>query len=73
MPEKIANNTPTPSITITEFIVAGKSVNTNTLSGGEPITQKAVIESDKFRLNYKDNTFSISFSTLQFDNVRQVI
>ena len=32
-----------------------------------------MIESDKFRLNYKDNTFSISFSTLQFDNVRQVI
>lgn len=73
IPEQIAANAPTPSISITEFVVSGKTVNTNTLSGGKQITPKAVIESDKFRLNYKDNTFSISFSTLQFDNARQIV
>lgn len=73
IPEQIAANTPTPSTFITEFIVAGKTVNTHTLSGGKQITQKAVIESDKFRLSYKDNTFSIWFSTLQFDNARQIV
>ena len=53
--------------------MSGQSVNTNTLSGGHPIINTAVTDANRFKLNYTDNTFSISFSTLQFAQAGQVI
>lgn len=73
VPEKITISPQKPEILITDFIVSGKSINTNSLSGGEHITRQAVTESDRFRLGHRDNTFSISFSTLQFADTPQII
>lgn len=73
IPEKITISPQKPEILITEFIVSGKSINTTTLSGRHHITKDAVSESDRFILSHEDNTFSISFSTLQFADAPQII
>lgn len=73
VPEQIINERTVPPVVITDFKVSGQSVNTNTLSGGHPIINTAVTDANRFKLNYTDNTFSISFSTLQFAQAGQVI
>ena len=73
MPEQIISERQVPPVTITDFRVSGQSINTQTLSGGKPIIKTSVTEADRFRLSYKDNTFSISFSTLQFAQAKQIV
>ncbi len=70
-PEDITNATTEADIQITDFQISGQSVNKNTLSGGKPILSKAITEATDIRLSYQDNTFRISFSTMQYDHTRQ--
>lgn len=72
LPEKIVNAPQVPELLITSFIVSGNPINTKTLSGGNPIIDKSVIESKRFQLSHNDNTFSISFTTLQFADAAQI-
>lgn len=72
-PEQIINKRTVPPVVITDFKVSGQSVNTNTLSGGNPIVETAVTDATRFRLAHNDNTFSISFSTLQFAQTGQTV
>ena len=60
-------------VLITDFYVNQTPVNINSLSGNDKIIECDVMKADIFRLNYTDNTFSISFSTLQYDNPEQII
>lgn len=70
-PEEITNTIPEPRLLITDFQISNHSVNRNTLSGGKPIINTALTEAADFRLSYRDNTFRISVSTLQYGNIRQ--
>ncbi len=72
-PEEVINECKVSPVTITDFNVSDRPVNTNTLSGGQPIIQTAVSEADRFCLAYEDNSFSISFSTLQFAQAKQTV
>lgn len=72
-PEHIIDKRTVPPVVITDFKVSGQSVNTNTLSGGDPIVETAVTDATRFRLAHNDNTFSISFSTLQFAQAGQTV
>lgn len=72
MPEQIIEQPRKNRVYITDFQVFNQSINKSTLSGGKPIISTAVIDADVFRLNHQDNTFSIVFSTLRYDNPRQI-
>lgn len=72
VPEQIINERTVQPVIITDFKVSGKSINTNTLSGGKPIIKTALTEAKRFQLSHTDNTFSISFSTLQFAQAKQI-
>lgn len=59
-------------IYITDFSILQQSISANTLSGGKPVINTSVMEANTFRLSYQDNTFSISFATMTFDNTNQI-
>lgn len=69
--DKITFNEHKPQIFVTNFQIAGNSVNQATLSGGKPVLNTELYAAKEFRLNYKENSFSIAFSTFQFENSRQ--
>ncbi|MGM9734521.1 MAG: two-component regulator propeller domain-containing protein, partial [Prevotella sp.] len=54
-------------VQLTNFLVSGLPIATGEKSGSYTITDKPVIESDKFELDPNDNTFSIQLSTLTYD------
>lgn len=72
MPEQIVEQPRKNTVYITDFQVFNQSINKSTLSGGKAIIATAVIDADVFRLNHQDNTFSIVFSTLRYDNPQQI-
>lgn len=72
MPEQIIEQPKKNNVYITDFLVFNQPINKNTLSGNKPIISTAVIDANVFRLNYQDNTFSIVFSTLRYDNPQQI-
>ena len=60
------------ALLLTDFIVEGVSVNTLTELNGVRVTKEAVPLSNKFRLSYRDNTFTLVFSQLNFANPTNV-
>jgi signal transduction histidine kinase/ligand-binding sensor domain-containing protein/DNA-binding response OmpR family regulator len=62
-----------PAVTLTNFILAGRAINTTTLSDGTSIITRPVMESDHFRLSYLDNTFVMEFSLLNYDQPNNVV
>lgn len=56
------------SVKITGFIVGNEHVIAGMKSGIYQITDRPVINTDKFSLAWADNSFSIQLSTLTFDN-----
>lgn len=72
LPENIGNTSKEAKVWITDFYIFNKPVHKNTLSGGKPVISTSVQDAKNFRLSYKDNTFSIVFSTLQYNNPEQI-
>lgn len=60
------------NVWVTDFYVFNKPVHKNTLSSGETIIDTSVQEATLFRLSHQDNTFSIVFSTLQYNNSEEI-
>ena len=52
---------------LTNLIVNGLPISTNSTSGSYTVTDKPVMMSDKFELAPDENTFSIQLSTLTYD------
>lgn len=71
-PENIDTVMKEMEVYITDFYIFNHPVHKNTLSGGEPVIDTSVQEADFFRLSYQDNTFSVLFSTLQYNNPEQI-
>lgn len=65
-PEKISNNANKQDIFVTNFYLNNIPVRKGDRSGKCEIVDKAVIDADKFKLSYKDNSFSLDISTLDF-------
>ena len=57
---------------ITAFYIHDRPVNMHTLSGGEEVISTSVQDAGHFRLAHDDNTFSILFSTLNYNNSEQI-
>lgn len=71
-PDAIDNGVKDLQVWITDFFIFNRPVHKNTLSGGEPVISKAVQDAGQFQLAHKDNTFSIVFSTLQYNAPEQI-
>ena len=71
-PKKITNPVKALKIRITDFYIHDKAVRQGELSGGNNIIDTDVMEADRFRLCHKDNSFSIEFSTTEFDNPERI-
>lgn len=72
IPEQIIEKPRKNDVYITDFQVFNQPINKNTLSGNKPIITTSVIDANVFRLSHQDNTFSIVFSTLRYDNPQQI-
>lgn len=57
---------------LTGFSVYDRPVHKHSLSGGKEIIRTSVQDANEFRLAHNDNTFTIQFSTLSFDNPEQI-
>lgn len=71
-PEQIGSSKRNLEVWITNFLIFNQPVSKNTRSNGRPVIYNSVMDSNLFNLSYKDNTFSIVFSTLQYNNPEQI-
>ncbi len=71
-PSSISESPHSHKVWITDFYIFNQPVRKNTLSGGRPVVYTAVQDADLFQLSYRDNTFSVMFSTLQYNNPEQI-
>lgn len=65
-PKEITSPNKKPEIRISDFYIHDKVVKLGMQSGGYNIVTTAVMDADKFHLSYKDNSFSIEFSAMEF-------
>lgn len=61
-----------PNLLLVDMHVGDKTVTVDTESGPFKVTALPVTESDRFTLSYKDNSFSIRFSTMAYDMAESV-
>lgn len=66
-PARITNPARTVDVRITDFYVHDKPVRKGMKSGRYNIINTSVAEARHFQLDYKDNSFSIEFSTMDFN------
>ena len=71
-PERIKQVKWDPKVSLVAFIVNKEPVNSASMSGGYQICDTAVLAAERFELSYHDNTFSIQFSTLTYDNPEHI-
>lgn len=71
-PQTFGASSDTMDVWVTGFYIHNQPVHKNTLSGGQPVIDTSVQNADIFRLSHSDNTFSIQFSTLDFNNPEQI-
>lgn len=71
-PTFIKDSMTKPNIKISDFEIAGKKVNSNTVSGNKKIINKELTKADTFNLSHKDNTFRVVFTTLDFGNTSHI-
>ena len=71
-PERVKQHKWDAKVCLVSFIVNRKPVNSETKSGRYQICDTTVIAADRFDLSSHDNTFSIQFSTLTYDNPEHV-
>ena len=71
-PQQISQNEWRATVELTDFLINGESVGSDTYSGSRLVTDTTIFASKRFTLNYRDNTFSIHFSTLTYDNPEHI-
>jgi len=59
-------------IRIVDFYIHDKAVTKGMKSGNRQIIDTNVYDANKFRLSYKDNSFSIEFSAMEFYNPERI-
>lgn len=62
----------TPEVRIADFYLHNKAVKKGTKSGGHPIIDTSLQDAKQFRLCYKDNSFSIEFTAMEFYNPERI-
>ena len=59
-------------VRITDFYVWGEPVYKGKKSGNKPIIYHSVYDANLFQLSYHDNTFTLVFSTLEYNNLENI-
>lgn len=72
-PEDIIETKKKVLVLITDFYILNTPVKKGDKSGGEDIVDTSVLDAKEFHLAYKDNTFSIEFSSLEFSNPERIV
>ncbi|MCD8166176.1 MAG: hybrid sensor histidine kinase/response regulator, partial [Bacteroides sp.] len=71
-PHKIIDSRKELHVTITEFYLDNEPVRKGDRSGGFPITDRAIMDATLFTLAHNENTFSIEFSVLEYNNPERI-
>lgn len=71
-PNDIINRNKEPEIRIADFYIHERQVKVGMKSGGKNIIDVPVTEASHFRLCYKDNSFSIELSAMEFYNPERI-
>lgn len=71
-PEQIKQGKWDAKVSIVNFIVNRKPVNSSSMSDGYKVCDTTVIAAKRFQLSHHDNTFAIQFSTLTYDNPEHI-
>jgi signal transduction histidine kinase/ligand-binding sensor domain-containing protein/DNA-binding response OmpR family regulator len=71
-PAEVTENERPLTVWVTEFCIDNLPVRSTTLSNGHPIIDTSVEDAHTFRLSHLDNSFSLTFSTLQYDNAEKI-
>ena len=71
-PQDIVSRTWEPSVQLTAFIINGQPASSATRSGNYQVSDTAIFASNRFELSYHDNSFSLQFSTLTYENPEHI-
>lgn len=71
-PSEITMEVKTPEVRIADFYIHNKTVKKGTKSGRYPIIDTSLQDAKQFRLCYKDNSFSIEFTAMEFYNPERI-
>ncbi len=72
LPSDVKTQTWNPKLQITGFVIGNTPVTAGMKSGSYTITEKTVINSDRFDLCYEDNSFIIQLSTFTYNNSEHI-
>ena len=72
-PSGISTESAVNQVIMTGFYLNGEQITSESLSGGKRISDKPLSISDQFRLAYKDNSFTLEFSTLNYGDEMSMI
>lgn len=71
-PSEITMEVKKPEVRIADFYIHNKAIKKGTKSGRYPIINTSLQDAKQFRLCYKDNSFSIEFSAMEFYNPERI-
>lgn len=71
-PEEITNSVKQLNVFITDFYIHDKAVKKGMQSGSYSIIDTSVINARKFNLAHNDNSFTIEFSTMDFNHPERI-
>ncbi|WP_164076206.1 two-component regulator propeller domain-containing protein [Flavimarina sp. Hel_I_48] len=71
-PSEIVDKVRIPEILITDIYLQNKPILKGSKSGSFNIADKAIVDADTIQLSYKDNSFSVELSSLEYGNPKRV-
>lgn len=72
-PYRITTESTVNQVVMTGFYLNGELITSESMSGGRHISDKPLNISDQFRLAYKDNSFTLEFSSLNYGDEMSLI
>ena len=72
-PYRISTESRVNKVVMTGFYLNGEQITSQSTSGGKKISDKPLNVSEQFRLAYRDNSFTLEFSTLNYGDEMSII
>ena len=72
-PYRISTESSVNKVVMTGFYINGEQITSEFMSGGKRISEKPLNVSDQFRLAYRDNSFTLEFSSLNYGDEASLI
>lgn len=71
-PNEIKDQGRALEVRITDFYIHDQAVKKGMKSGSKEIISSSILEADTFHLSHEDNSFSIEFSAMEFNNPERI-